>query len=176
MKLGRLLTVEECDWLNVRAFEQGYDLDTCSPQLVHIVLPSVEAVERQTLCSSPNLWFTERGWNVPSAKGNVRSRSRQVTCADCLQHFAILYTASQQKALNPSVSTFPFESLSVLKEAARCAGRHDLNMVFEAAGAALLCETPMSEDVLTYILSAILSHKVSKTSRALDLLWEADHH
>jgi hypothetical protein len=174
-KTGRLLTVEECEWLNIRGFSCGMDVDTCDPQLSHIVpIRNPWAVDQKPICNATTLWMSGMPWNQPRANGSFVDEDRRVSCVECLSHLVrFMFNAEQRLKLGYAGALQHKrirDNMESFSEDARHAGRYDLAMLADAIRVAYSTETQISELVLREVMSSVLSLKSDRIAQAMYLL------
>lgn len=177
-KTGRLLTADECEWLNIRGLSRGFDIDTCEPQHTHIVPLWDPSRNTVPLCQASTLWGAGIPWNHPRASGTFVDEDRRVSCVECLSHLErLMFNAEHRTKLGYAGAMRHkriSENLEGFSEDARHAGRHDLAMLADAIRIAFLTETQISERVIREIMNSILALKSDRVSQAMNLLSSSD--
>lgn len=90
---GRILTIEEQNWLNLRNYERGFDVDTCKYQHRHICIPGCgnTDIKPHPICGSEFLWFVGGEWGTPRGdKETYVEEDNRITCQECLDELARL--------------------------------------------------------------------------------------
>jgi hypothetical protein len=175
---GRILTVEECNWLSMRGFGQGYDVDTQDPQLSHITLVERAGELVRALCRSEHLWGGGLTWGHSRADGSFVERDRLLSCNACLAHFETLRERSdivrrhgtrgnaKLRATGDKLKEFYDDLLD--------AGRPDLAALIHAIEVAWMVESQIDEEALRLVMRHVLSHKNKRIAEALDILNSLD--
>jgi len=179
MALGRLLTIEECDWLNARGFEEGFDVDTCEPQLNHIVVVFDAHREKvEPICGATTLWGAGGSWNTPRGDGVTYEKDRRLKCAGCLAKFEPLFRQSETRTKRGfgwtlrqrNQNSFMEEAISDMRDM----GRPDLAMLLDSVRVAYMTDSEISEFTIRHIMKSILSLKSDRIFQALELLRQSD--
>jgi len=178
-ELGRLLTVEECDWLNARGFHNGYDTDVCDPQLNHIVVVFDAHCEKvEPICGATTLWFHSAGWNGPRGDGVTHDKDRRLRCAACVAKFDELFRQSETRTKRGLAWTLRqrghSDTMEEIISDMRTMGRPDLALLLDSVRVAYMTDTEMSERTMRHMLVTLLTIKSDRILRAAELLRDSD--
>jgi len=161
MTTGRTLTDEEILWLNERGLLWSVDVDTCEPQLTHIVMqhdPHAEKIE--SLCKTGTLWSTGMPWSTGDDL---------LSCETCLARMDQLI-----KRRKPLPDDHIREEFKGYAEVFREDGRPDLAMLLDAIRVSWLVQTPVDGSVIRWMMKNILSLKQRDIAKAIEALETAD--
>lgn len=100
-RTGRILTLDECDWLSSRGLHQGFDVDTCDPQLNHVVV--MDNPDPECLCGASTLWFHGPGWFNKRGDGSHVEEDRRLRCESCLLKLDSLRSSEMGTLTNAAI-------------------------------------------------------------------------
>jgi len=165
MTTGRTLTDEEILWLNERGLLGSFDVDTCEPQLTHIVMQYDPHGEKfEALCKSGTLWSTGLPWT-----GGCMVQEH-LSCERCLARFEELRSFPMDRKIGQP----RHEQLKLCSDIFREFGRPDLAMLMDAIRVSWFVQTPVDGSVIRWMMKNILSLKQRDIAKAIEALEAAD--